>query len=163
MKITANCIVEIEIELRDEDGEIALTTDDDGPIEYLHGGDDLPMPGLEKALEGAEVGAQLELSLESDDAFGPYDYDCLISVPRSEFPPDAEIVPGDIIPVELSDDEGGEMGETDMCVESISEEAIVLDANHPLAGQTVGCKVKVLAVRAATEEELVTGFDEVTE
>jgi len=156
LKITENCIVEIDLELRDEEGELVLTTEDEGPIEYLQGGEDLPLPGLETALEGAETGAEIEVKLESDDAFGPYDYEWLISVPRTEFPPDAEIVPGDVIPVELASDEGEELGEKEMIVESISAEAIVLDANHPLAGQSVTCKAKVLSVRAATEEELAS-------
>ena len=163
MKITENCIVEIELELRDEEGELVLTTDDEGPIEYLHGGEDLPLPGLETALEGVEVGAVVEVTLEADDAFGSYDYEWLISVPRSEFPPDAEIVPGDIIPVELASDEGEELGEKEMIVESISAESIVLDANHPLAGQKVACKTKVLTVRAATEEELASHQEEDSE
>ena len=159
MKISENCIVEIELELRDEAGELALTTDDEGPIEYLHGGDDLPLPGLETALDGAEVGTELEIKLEADDAFGAYDYELLVSVPRSEFPPDAEIVPGDIIPVEIEADDGENLGDKEMVVESISADAIVLDANHPLAGQSVNCKTKVLSVRAATEDELAGIFE----
>ena len=154
MKVAGGCVVQIELEVRDAEGEVVLSTHDDGPIEYLHGGDDFLLPGLERALEGANEGAEVEVCLEPADAFGEYDYECLISVPRSEFPANAEIVPGDVIPVRLQDDSGGDMGEIETRVDSIAGNSVVLDANHALAGQELACKAKVLAVRAATPDEL---------
>ena len=62
MKITNGCLVELELEVRDSEGEVVLSTEEDGPIEYLHGGEDLPMPGLERALE-TDPDAALALSL----------------------------------------------------------------------------------------------------
>ncbi len=155
MKVGPGCVVKLELEVRDAEGETLVSTDEDGPIEYLHGSDDLPLPGLERALEGAMVGAELEIALAPKDAFGEYDLECLISVPRSALPADAEVVPGDVIPVELTSDDGEELGEVEMRVESIAQDAVVLDANHPLAGIDVVCRAKVIAVRAATPEELV--------
>ena len=154
MKITNGCLVELELEVRDSEGEVVLSTEEDGPIEYLHGGEDLPMPGLERALEGAEKGAEFQLELGPDDAFGEYDVEQLVSVPRSELPADAEIVPGDWLPVTVEVEGEDEIGEIEMRVESISADAIVLDANHPLAGETVSCKAKVTSVRQPEPGEL---------
>lgn len=154
MRIARGCVVRLELELRDADGEVVLSTDEEGPIEYLHGTEDFLLPGLERALDGADEGAELELELEPADAFGDYDYECLVSVPRSELPPDAEVVPGDLIPVEMQDDDGRDLGEIEVRVDSIDGHSVVLDANHPLAGRTLACRARVLHVRAATPQEL---------
>lgn len=154
MKVATGCMVRIELEIRDDEGELVLTTDDDEPIDYVHGGEDLPLPGLERALEGRDVGAEVEVALAARDAFGEYDLECLVSVPRSALPPDAELVPGDLIPVELESDEGEALGEVEMRIDSLAEGSVVLDANHPLAGVDVTCRAKVIHVREATPEEL---------
>lgn len=154
MKVGPGRVVRIELEVRDPEGEVVVDTNEDGPIEYLHGCEDLPLPGLERALEGSEKGAVVQVSLSAADAFGEYDLECLISVPRSSLPEDAEVVPGDLIPVELESDDGRPLGEFEMRVESIEGDAVVLDANHPLAGIDVTCRAKVLSVREATPEEL---------
>ena len=74
-----------------------------------------------------------------------YDPEGLISVPRSEFPPDAEIVPGDWIAVSVSD-EGDAEEELEMRVVEISPEAVVLDANHPLSGRDIRYKLVLLDI-----------------
>ena len=68
----------------------------------------------------------------------------------------AEIVPGDWISVTVSDDEEpeAEAQEVEMRVIEISPDAIVLDANHPLAGQAVIFDLHVVSVRQATAEEI---------
>ena len=65
-----------------------------------------------------------------------------------------ELRKGDILPVEIADEEGNVSGEVDMRVIEVRPDAIFLDGNHPLAGQNVTFEVEVLAVREATEEEL---------
>jgi len=152
MKIQNDCIVEISYELYDSDGALAESSKEDGNVSYMQGLGEI-LPGLEEALEGHGAGDHFEVEIAAEDAFGDYDPEGLITVPRSEFPPDAEIVPGDWIAVSVSDDDEGEE-EIEMCVIEISPEAVVLDANHPLAGKNVRFQVDVISVRAATAEEL---------
>src|SRR5262249_25015914 len=112
---------------------------------------------LEKELEGREKGDVLEVSLPAGAAYGEYNPDGLVTVPREQFPPDAEIVPGDWIDVTLSDEEGEEPEDAEsieMKVVEISPEAIVLDANHPLAGKACVFDLTVLSVREASAEEI---------
>jgi FKBP-type peptidyl-prolyl cis-trans isomerase SlyD len=149
LKIQRDCIVELVYELKDSKGE--LFEKGEGP--YLHGYQNLP-PGLEQALEGLESGSEQVVALEAPEAYGDYDPDGLVSVPRTEFPPDAEIVPGDLITVGVVDDDEEDMGEMELRVHEISPEAIILDANHPLAGQSVTFDVSVVSVREASEEEI---------
>lgn len=156
MKIRSNCIVELEYELRDAKGEVVEASKDGGSLTYLHGNEEIP-PGLEEQLDGIEEGAEIEITLPPGEAYGDYNPDGIVSVPRSEFPKDAEIVPGDWISVILSQEEDGEEKpgeEMEMRVIEISPEAIVLDANHPLAGQEVTFDLRVVSVRPASPEEI---------
>ena len=124
-------------------------------MNYLHGYGEIPA-GLEEKLDGVEEGAAMVINLGPGEAYGDYNPDGIIAVPRSQFPEDAEIVPGDWISVTVSDDEepDAEAQEVEMRVTEISPDAIVLDANHPLAGQAVIFDLHVISVRQATAEEI---------
>jgi FKBP-type peptidyl-prolyl cis-trans isomerase 2 len=78
-----------------------------------------------------------------------------VAVPRSEFPEDAEIVPGDWVSIEVSGEEGEEKkGEMEMRVVEIAPEAITLDANHPLAGEEITFDLRIKSVRKASRDEI---------
>lgn len=155
MKIRQDCLVELEYRLLNEQGEVVEESVSRGPMVYLHGNKEI-LPALEEQLEGHAEGEKFEVRLEADQAYGPYEVDQILSVPRSEFPADAEIVPGDWITIELNDDDNEELDgqEMDARVIEISPDAITLDANHPLAGQQVVFDLRVLKVREATKQEI---------
>jgi FKBP-type peptidyl-prolyl cis-trans isomerase SlyD len=161
LKIKNGCIVELSYQLKDEDGGIVEQSDEGGPMSYLHGYGEIPS-GLEAKLDGVEEGAQLMVTLQPGEAFGDYDPDKILAVPRDQFPADAEIVPGDMITVSVADDEDpeAESGEMDTRVVEISPDAIVLDANHPYAGKKMTFDLRVLRVREASEEELAEHEEE---
>ena len=153
--IRPGALVRLDYVMRGPDGEEFDRSEPDEPMEYLHGHEEIP-PALERALDGLDVGASKVVALGPGEAFGPHDPDAIVAVPRSEFPEDAEVVPGDIVPVQLQDDEGHELdGESiDMKVVEISPDAIVLDANHPLAGQAVTFEVTILSVELLHADEI---------
>lgn len=100
MKIRANCLVELEYRLTDQNGNVVESSADDGPIVYLHGHEEI-QPRLEQALEGASLGQSMRVTLPAGEAFGDYDPEQIIAVPRADLPPDAELVPGDWISVSM--------------------------------------------------------------
>lgn len=155
MKIKNDCIVELTYQLKDEDGNVVEESGADGPMSYLHGHGEIP-EGLERELDGVDVGVEMEVTLGPGEAFGDYDPEKILAVPRDQFPADAEIVPGDTITVSVADDDDpdAETGEMDTRVVEISPDAIVLDANHPYAGKRMTFDLRVLSVRKATEAEL---------
>lgn len=155
MKISEGHLVEIDYILKVEDGVVVESSEDEGPLQYLHGNAEIP-ERLEQALEGKETGSKLELTLEPQDAFGDYDVDALTTVPRSEFPPDAELEKDQWIQVEvqMDDTDEDEEFEMDMRVIEVNDESVVLDANHPLAGKTITYTVEVREFHQATEAEL---------
>ena len=154
MKIEAGCLIELEYELRNAKGEVIESSSSGTLMSYLHGNEEIP-PKLESQLVGHDVGDKVVVTLAPADAYGEFNPDGIVAVPRSEFPEDAEIVPGDWVSIEVSGDEGEEVkGEMEMRVVEIAPEAITLDANHPLAGEEITFDLKVASVRKATQAEI---------
>jgi len=150
MPIERGSVVRLRYELRDCDG---LALEDEGAeLEYLHGGFGGIFPKVEQALEGKDVGQEVSLTLDPDDAFGEYDAELLRVEPRNRFPEALEIgmrfegVPGD------REDEALIYTITD-----VTPETVVVDGNHPLAGERLWFKGAVTNVRAATHDELEHG------
>ena len=150
MNIGKDTVVTLRYELVDSDGEILEETG--SLMTYLHGGYDGIFPLVESGLDGKSVGEELSVTLEPDDAFGEYDEDLLRVEPREVFPKNVEVG---------MQFEGGAQGEDDdwvvYTVTDIAEKQVVVDGNHPLAGQRLFFKCVVADVRVATKEELTHG------
>ena len=154
MKIADGCLIELEYELRNSKGEVIESSSAGTLMTYLHGNEEIP-PKLEGQLAGRDVGEKVVVTLAPADAYGEFNPDGIVAVPRSEFPEDAEIVPGDWVSIEVSGEEGEDSkGEMEMRVVEIAPEAITLDANHPLAGEEITFDLKVRSVRKASAEEI---------
>lgn len=152
MKIREGAWVELDVVVRDEAGE-TLEPGEPGPWTYVHGAGELP-PKLEDALDGLEVGMKRILTLDPADAFGEHNPDGLVVVPRADFPPDSEIVPGDWVVVQVEDEDDPESnGELDMRVVELNPDGVVLDANHPLAGRRLTFELAVRAVHESPPPE----------
>lgn len=163
MKVETNALVSMHYRLFDAEGELFESTAEDGPVRYRHGHDEI-LPRLEAAITGKEAGETLELTLAAEDAYGPYDPEGLMPIPRNELPPDHEYVAGEWISVSVEDDEADDdgdhvhdedcehSGEMEMRIVEVREDEIVLDANHPLAGQEVRFEVEVISVESSPDE-----------
>jgi FKBP-type peptidyl-prolyl cis-trans isomerase SlyD len=145
-------VVQLEYTLRLDDGEIVESTDEDGPIEFLQGAGEI-IPGLEQALYGMHVGEAKEVSVDPEQGYGEYDAEAYEVVPLDIFPEDVDLELG--MPVELYDEENDETLEG--FVTEVRTDSVLLDMNHPLAGETLFFTVKVVGVRPATPEELAHG------
>ena len=156
MKIAKGLLVELEYRLLDEDGATVESSEDEGPMIYIQGEGHVP-PGLETRLEGAEIGEEIKVTLEAGEAFGQYDPEGILSVPRADFPPDADLEIDEWIEIVVTPEEGdeeAEQGAMQARVVEIDEESVVLDTNFPLAGRAITFDVVVMDVREPTEEDL---------
>lgn len=148
-KVEEGKVVDIEYRVTLEDGEVADETDGQ-PMPYLHGVGGI-IPGLEKALDGHEVGEKLTLVVPPEDAYGEIDPEATVAIPRESFPSE-EVEIGDEL--ELEDDDGEVvMG----WIVDADDEAVHIDLNHPLAGETLTIEVEIVGVREPTEEEKAHG------
>jgi FKBP-type peptidyl-prolyl cis-trans isomerase SlyD len=149
MQINRGSVVTLAYELKTSEGE--PLEEDDAEMAYLHGYGGI-FPKVEEALEGKQVGHEVAVTLEPEDAFGEYDAELLRVEPRSRFPETLEVgmqfegVPGD-------DAEEARI----YTITDITGDSVVVDANHPLAGERLWFKCAVTAIRKATEEELTHG------
>lgn len=150
MPINRGMVVKLDYELKDCDGE--SLEDEGAQMEYLHGGYGGIFPKVEQELEGKDVGDEMDLTLDPEDAFGEYDAELLRVEPRNRFPERTEVgmrfegVPGD-----------GEEETLIYTVTDVTSESVVVDGNHPLAGERLWFKAKVAGMRPATPDELDHG------
>jgi FKBP-type peptidyl-prolyl cis-trans isomerase SlyD len=150
MRIERDVVVTLAYELKDCDGE--ALEDEGATMAYLHGGYGGIFPKVEEALQGREVGHEVNITLDPEDAFGDYDADLLRVESRRLFPEGVEVgmrfegVPGD-----------GDEESRIYTITEIADDKVVVDANHPLAGERLWFKCSVTAIRPATAEELEHG------
>ena len=144
--VRGGALVRLEYELATTDGVLIEDAAGGESIEIVVGQGDVPGE-VEAALEGAPVGARLEVELDGQALFGPYDPALLMAVPAEEIPGEPP-VRGDWVPVELEDDESPDGGVTQLewRVVEVDSESIILDGNHPGAGKSLVARLHVLAV-----------------
>jgi FKBP-type peptidyl-prolyl cis-trans isomerase SlyD len=105
------------------------------------------MEAFEARLEGLMPGDRRSIELPAERAFGRRDPKAVLEVDRSEFPPD--VAAGDRF-----DAEGDDGRPVLLQVLEVTEDAVILDTNHPLAGQRLRFEIEVQEVRPATAAEL---------
>lgn len=149
--VEKNKVILLSYSLYDGKGELYEYSD--LPIAYLHGsGADL-FDKIESSLEGKTIGDEVEVILPPKEGFGEHD-------PTLTFTDDLENVPEELrkigTEVEAANAEGEIMK---FVVTNIDVEngKLTVDANHPLAGQTVKFKVTIKDIRDATPEEIKNG------
>ena len=150
MQIIKDSVVTITYQLANTDGEVLEQTEE--PMSYLHGGYDQIFPTVEEQLHGKNVGDTLTVILEPDFAFGEYDAELVRIDDKDRFPvPDVAVG----MQFEGESDDGEEM--LLYTVTEITDDSIVVDGNHPLAGQTLKFTCTVIDVRPASAEEIAHG------
>lgn len=150
MEIKKDRVVTIDYSLRDDTGRVIDSSSEAEPLVYLHGNENI-IPGLERELEGKNPGDALKCSIAPTDAYGDRDESLVFKVQKKEFGENAEVAPG------MQFEAHGENGVQIVTVVKIDGEDVTLDANHPLAGETLHFDVKVVDVRDATAEEIEHG------
>lgn len=146
MQIDKNTVVSISYQLSDISGKVLEKSDE--PVSYLHGGYDGIFPIVEEALQGKNEGDACTVRLEPEDAFGEYDAELVRVEPRSIFPTQ-ELSVG--MQFEGSSEQGGHLIYT---ITELTDDTVVVDGNHPLAGQALNFECTIHSVRPATNEEI---------
>ena len=105
------------------------------------------IPGFEEALSGMSVGEVKSVTIEPTQAYGDVSSEAYQTVPRSAFPPEFTFEEGAM--VQGRNPMGHSMTAK---IESVSEESVVLDFNHPLAGKTLNFEIELLSIEEQQEE-----------
>jgi peptidylprolyl isomerase len=122
------------------DGSTFDTSAGRDPLEFTLGSGQI-IPGLERAIPGMTVGEKKTVEIPASDAYGDRNPDGIQSVPRDQVPEHIPLDPGTQLQVQTGD------GRTlPVTVAEVTEETVVLDANHPLAGKDLTFEVELVEI-----------------
>lgn len=149
MTITKDKIVSLNYTLKNDQGQVLEESPADQPLVYLHGHENI-IPGLEKELNGLNTGDEKNVTVQPEEAYGQYNPQLVFEIPKQQF---GEQLPETGQMVQLQSPQGSIVA----TVAEMNGDNVKMDANHPLAGQTLVFDVKVTEVRDASAEELQHG------
>lgn len=150
MLIAKNTVVAMHYKLTNPAGEVIDSSEGRDPLTYLHGHGHI-ISGLEKQLEGKGAGDSLTAHVPAAEAYGERDPDLILEATRSQFPAEAELVPG--VQFQAQTPSGNAIA-TITCVDG---DRITVDTNHPLAGVDLTFAVEIVSIRTASDTEVDHG------
>lgn len=123
-----------------DDGSVFDSSEGKDPLEFTLGEGNI-IPGFEKAVEGMEKGQSDTVTVEAEEAYGPYRDEMVFQVNSEEVPEDLDPKVGEQLQVRQPD------GSTVVVmVKEVAEESITLDANHPLAGKELTFDIELVEI-----------------
>ena len=160
MKISTNKFVALSYDLtvgEGEERELMEKATAETPLEFIFGTDSM-LQAFEKNIDGLAEGVSFDFTLTPEEAYGEYDDDHVVDLPRNIFEQDGVlneevIFEGNTVP--MMDTNGNRLNGS---VVEVKEDVIKMDFNHPLAGETLNFSGKVLTVRESTPEEIAALF-----
>jgi FKBP-type peptidyl-prolyl cis-trans isomerase SlyD len=145
MSVSSGKQVSIEYTLRLEDQSVVDTNVGADPLTYVHGTQQI-VRGLEKALEGMEIGETKQVEVLPEESYGIPDAKAFREVRKDHVPSEAMHVGAEL----QGRSQSGQV--VYARVAQLKDDTVILDFNHPLAGKTLYFEVKVLDIREAPAE-----------
>jgi FKBP-type peptidyl-prolyl cis-trans isomerase SlyD len=150
LKIESETVVSFHYTLRDENGKELETSRGSEPSVYLHGANNI-IRGLETAMTGRESGDVFTVSLAPAEAYGMRNPDKMQRVPVKHLAFRGKLEAGKVVQLNTAE------GMRAVTVVKAGRHSADIDANHPLAGQTLTFDVEIVDLRPATPEEIAHG------
>jgi len=150
--VEKNVVVSLDYVLKLDNDEVIDRSEKNAPLEYLHGYKNI-VPGLESELEGLKIGEEKSVTVPAKLGYGERDSEEVAEYPRDTFPDSLNLEVGE--PIAMRDSESGESFQA--YITEIQTDKVLLDFNHPLAGETLHFKIKISGLREPTGEELSHG------
>ncbi len=155
MNVSKNKVVSISYELK-VDGDLIDAAQADNPLVFLYGHGQL-LPLFEDNIKDLAEGDSFEFMIPSKDGYGEVNDQAIVELPKEIFVIDGELqedllVIGNRLP--MRDSEGNALDGT---VVEVTDNSVVMDFNHPLAGKDLFFTGKVENIREATAEEISHG------
>lgn len=142
MTIKEGAKVSLEYTLKLEDATVVDTNVGGEPLTYTQGSQQI-IPGLEKKLEGLKEGESHQIVVPPEEAYGAVNPSAFQEVSKEQIPSEGLKV-GAML---QGQDANGRS--IPLRVAEIRDESVLLDFNHPLAGETLHFDIKILNVEAA--------------
>ncbi len=151
MTIKKDAVVEMHYTLKNDAGEVVDSSKGQDPMPFIQGRGNI-IPGLEKALEGMKVGDTCDVSVKPEDAYGVHHAEGIQEIPKEALQGIENLEIG--MELQSQDEQGNPFI---VRVEEIKDDVVIINANHPLSGQTLHFNVSIESIREATTDELEHG------
>lgn len=135
-----NNTVKVHYTGRLDDGTVFDSSEGRDPLEFTLG-EGRVIPGFEQAIMGMSEGESKTVTIPSEQAYGPHRDDLILTVGRDQFPPDIQPTVGQKLQVQQA---GGQVIMVE--VAEVADQQVMLDANHPLAGQDLTFDLQLVEV-----------------
>ncbi|MDR0836521.1 MAG: FKBP-type peptidyl-prolyl cis-trans isomerase [Tannerella sp.] len=157
MRISKNKFVTVTYDLNVGEGnerDLMERATTERPLKFIFGTGSM-LPAFEDSLKELETGGKFDFSIAPEDAYGEYNEDFVVEVPKKVFEvngkfDDENVKEGTTLP--MLDSNGERMMGS---VLYVKEDLVVMDFNHPLAGETLHFNGEVLDIHEPTEEEII--------
>lgn len=113
------------------------------PLEFEVGSGAV-IKGFDEGVTGMAVGEKKTINIPFLEAYGPRNPEMIIEMPKDRFPQDMEVEVG--MPLVMSDGQGNQY---QVVVTELKDNAVVLDANHPLAGKDLIFDLELVDISGA--------------
>jgi len=150
LKVQDGHVVSMEYTLQ-VDGEILDSSSGHEPLEFLQGAGNI-IPGLEDELYGMAIGESKQVIVQPEEGYGTLDPEAFVDVPKEQFPPTIPLEVG--VELQVTNEDGTPMSAR---IDTVSDDSVRLDFNHPLAGKELSFDVTIVGLREATDEETEHG------
>ena len=137
--ITQGSTVEVHYTGRFLDGEVFDSSEGKDPLQFEIGSGQI-IPGFETALMGKNIGEKVSVTVAPEQAYGPIREDLVVEVPTDKMPGPVEVG-------QLLQADGGDGGVVQVIVKEVKEDVIIIDGNHPLAGQDLVFDIEVVSIQ----------------
>ena len=145
-----NSVVLMDYTVKDDEGNLIDTSSGQEPLAFILGMGNI-IPGLERAFVGKKKGDAFLVRVKPEEGYGERDESLVEVVPRGQFAGIKDLRVGMQLQAQTDEDI------MVVTVVRITDKEVTVDANHPLAGKSLNFDVKVVEVRAATNDELSHG------
>ncbi len=123
-----------------EDGSTFDTSEGREPLEFTVGSGQV-IKGFDDAMVGMAPGDKKTVHIPVEHAYGDKNDDMMMEYPLTEFPADMKPEPG--MELHMSDDDGNVFP---VVIAEVLEDSVVLDANHPLAGENLVFEIELVSI-----------------
>lgn len=156
MKISTHKFVSLSYDLNvgeGEERELMERATAETPLEFIYGTNSM-LAAFENNLAGLGEGDSFSFTLTPEEAYGEYDDESVVDLPRNIFEVDGNlnenvVFEGNTVP--MMDANGNRLNGS---VVAVKDDVVTMDFNHPLAGETLHFEGKVLTVKEASPEEI---------
>ena len=123
-----------------DDGSVFDTSAEREPLEFTVGAGSV-IPGFEQAVIGLQPGESRETTIDATNAYGQRSSDLVTEVKREQLPQELEVSVGQQLQVSMANGQTAVVMVTD-----ITDTSVIIDANHPLAGQDLTFSIELVEI-----------------